>query len=120
MHVFYRFENRASHVPWVFNVAHLQNGHKFIKVRLLSKNQSGFNLHQNKGGIKCKVPLKVHFRTCYRPCPTRRTRWISQSQHTPLASTTYNCWTFYHKLMALPIDVRNLGKAILEIKGAKE
>jgi hypothetical protein len=30
------------------------------------------------------------------------------------------CWTFYHKLTALPIDVRNLGKAILEIKGARE
>ena len=30
VHVLYRFENRASPVTEVFNVAHIQEGHKFI------------------------------------------------------------------------------------------
>jgi hypothetical protein len=32
VHVLHRFENRASPVPEVFNVAHIQEGHMFIKM----------------------------------------------------------------------------------------
>src|ERR1039458_3229405 len=51
VHVLYRFENRASPVPEVFNVAHIQEGHKFINRCgcLQSSNQTSI-LITTRGG----------------------------------------------------------------------